>query len=331
MIANALYFHIMWKQFIREYLTFTKKERTGIFILLGLIICCLLAPFLYPLFILQKKYDHSKFEKEITQFKMLQVDSASNKYTNNYDRDEYNDYHQPPEKTYRPPPGELFYFDPNSATINDWKRLGIREKTAETIQKYISKGGKFFKPGDISKIWGLRAEDVNRLLPYVRIENVKTDYVKNETGSLYKNNRKNYKEKSVSESIEINSSDTTAFILLPGIGNKLAQRIIAFRDKLGGFYSVDQIKETYGLPDSVFQKIKPQLTINASGVKKININSASVDEMRSHPYVRYNLANVLAAYRKQHGNFNSVADIKKIMIVTDEIYNKVAPYLSAEQ
>src|SRR6185437_7375519 len=91
--------------------------------------------------------------------------------------------------------------------------------------------------------------------------------------------------------IDVNLADTTALISLPGIGSKLAQRIIAFRNKLGGFYSIEQVGETYLLPDSTFQKIKPKLTIVGNNVKQININVASIDEMKAHPYLRYNLAN----------------------------------------
>jgi competence protein ComEA len=73
---------------------------------------------------------------------------------------------------------------------------------------------------------------------------------------------------------------------LPGIGSKLSQRIIAFRNKLGGFYSVEQVGETYRLPDSTFQKIKPKLILGNNNVKQININAASIDEMKAHPYLR---------------------------------------------
>jgi len=326
----------MWKQFLTEYLTFTKKERTGIFILLGLIMLCLLAPFFYPYFIHHPTYDHSKFDKEISQLKIQQADSASGKYFNrdiNADSygNNYADYDPPERKTYAKTKGIVFYFDPNTASADDWKKLGIREKTAETIQKYIAKGGHFYTPGDISKIWGLHKDDIERLLPYVRIEN-KIVYSKREETAL-KNNRTeyNYKERSSPGLVNINSADSDAFIALPGIGNKLAQRIISFRDKLGGFYSVDQVRETYGLPDSVFQKIKPKLTLTDVAIKQININTATVDEMKTHPYIRYSLANAFMQYRKQHGNFSAVADIKKIMIVTNEIYNKVSSYLTVKQ
>ena len=322
----------MFKQFLNEYLSFTKKERVGIFILLALIIICLLLPFFYPYFIHQKKYDHSQFDKEIAQLKIQEADSVTNKkyFNKNFDENNYTNYYEPSEKFfYTKPKAEVFYFDPNTASADDWKRLGVREKTAATILKYVSKGGHFYKPEDIAKIWGLHKEDVDRLLPYVKIENTKKEYANNE--SNFKNNypSDSYRDKKYSpQTIDINVSDTTAFIALPGIGSKLAQRIIAFRDKLGGFYSVEQIKETYGLPDSTFIKIKPKLILTNPAVKQININTANLDEMRSHPYIRYAIANAILQYRTQHGNFSSIDYIKKIMIVTDDVFTKVSPYLT---
>jgi competence ComEA-like helix-hairpin-helix protein len=109
--------------------------------------------------------------------------------------------------------------------------------------------------------------------------------------------------------IDVNNADTTAFISLPGIGSKLAARIITFREKLGGFYSVEQIGETYGLPDSTFQKIKQWLKLDNLSVKKININTATVDEMKAHPYIKYGLANPIVAYRNEHGAFSKIEDI----------------------
>ena len=117
-------------------------------------------------------------------------------------------------------------------------------------------------------------------------------------------------------------------IALPGIGSKLAARIITFREKLGGFYSLDQVGETYGLPDSTFQKIKQWLKLENALVKKININTATVDEMKFHPYIKYSLANPIVAYRNEHGPFSRIEDIKKVMAVTEDVYKKIAPYLT---
>ena len=318
----------MWKKIFSDYFTFTKKERTGTIVLLVLILLFTLLPFLYPLFIKAKPADASSFKKEIAALKIKQQDTSSNRFTqkNNFDEDNYQNYYQPAEKNYgKPIKGELFFFDPNTVTTAGWQRLGVREKTIATIQNYLSKGGHFYKPEDIGKIWGLHPDEIQRLIPYIQI-------VPKETNSPQNNyEAKTYdKPKFTPSVIDVNSADTTAFIALPGIGSKLAQRIINFRDKLGGFYKAEQVAETFGLPDSTFQKIRSRLSISNTGIKQFNINTATVDEMKSHPYIRYNLANAIIQFRTQHGNFTSVADIKKIMLVTDDLFNKVTPYLSIQ-
>ncbi len=317
----------MWKHLLSNYFTFTKKERTGTIVLLLFILLFALLPFLYPLFIKTKATNTSIFEKEIAALKIKQPDTANRFVNKNFDEDNYQNYYQPSEKNYRSKniKGELFYFDPNTATTADWQRLGVRDKTVTTIQNYLSKGGKFYKPEDISKIWGLHPDEVQRLIPYIQIAAKENNY----TQKTYE--PKTYdKPKYTTVNIDVNDADTTAFIALPGIGSKLAQRIINFRDKLGGFYKAEQVGETFGLPDSTFQKIKSRLVINNTTIKQFNINTATIDEMKTHPYIRYAIANAIFQYRAQHGNFSSVADIKKIMLVTDEVFNKVAPYLSIQ-
>jgi competence protein ComEA len=313
----------MFKQLLSSYFTFTKKERTGTIVLLVLILLFTLLPFFYPFFIKDKPADITSFKKAIAALKIKQQDTASKYARKNFDEENYQNYYQPAEKNYsKTIKGELFYFDPNTATIADWQRLGVREKTIATIQNYLNKGGRFYKPEDIGKIWGLHKDEIERLLPYVKIVAKENNYPQ----KTYE--AKTYdKPKFTPSIIDVNIADTTAFIALPGIGSKLAQRIINFRDKLGGFYKTEQVAETFGLPDSTFQKIKTRLNISNTTIKQFNINTATVEEMKSHPYIRYNLANAIVQYRTQHGNYAAVTDIKKIMLVTEEVFNKVAPYL----
>jgi competence protein ComEA len=314
------------KKFLSAYFSFTKKERTGIIVLIVLILFFLLLPFLYPFFIKQKQYDHSQFEKQIDSLQTISQDSSNAKkyYSNKDDDDNYQDYNEPSHrKNDKPTQSELFYFDPNTLNEDGWKKLGVKDKTIQTIQKYLSKGGKFKNPEDIGKIWGLSPELVQHLMPYVKIESINQPSQRQYPQSTYE--KKEYKKDVTS--IDVNTADSTAFISLPGIGNKLANRIIAFRNRLGGFYKTDQVGETFLLPDSTFQKIKPRLIITNTTVKQININTATIDELKAHPYIRYYVGNAIIQYRTQHGNFSSVNDIKKIMLVTDSIFNKAAPYL----
>ncbi len=316
----------MWKRFLSSYFTFTKKERSGIIFLLILIVSFLLLPFLFPFFIKEKKYDHSQFEKEIAALQPVKHDSTgSSKYAPDSDyENNITNYNEPLEKKNSiEPQGKLFYFDPNTLDGNGWKRLGVKEKAIQTIQKYLFKGGKFHKPEDIGKIWGLSPEIIQRLTPYIKIEQQEVTIEKQFPQPTYE--KKEYKKEIVP--ININTADTAAFIALPGIGNKLANRIVTFRNKLGGFYKIEQVGETFLLPDSTFQKIKSRLILTNPAVKQININTVTLDELKAHPYLRYYVANGIIQYRTQHGNFASVDDIKKVALVTEDIFNKAAPYL----
>lgn len=309
---------------VKDYLTFTAKERNGLIImfLTGILIFILSRNF--PI----KKDSVSKdaFEQELAHLKIVIDSSRTNR--NNQRDENYVDYSQPKQAEYTHHfQGELFSFDPNTLDAGGWKRLGVREKTIKTIQNFLAKGYKFRHPDDIKKVYGLRKEDAERLIPYIHISQKESS-----VSSHFKSENKTYTANSTSENkrkqvIDINTADTSAFISLPGIGSKLATRIVNFREKLGGFSSVNQLGETYGIPDSTFQKIKPQLQCNNPALKTININTADINVLRAHPYLRWNIANAIINYRQQHGNYKSVEDIRKIDIITDDLYNKIAPYL----
>ena len=125
-------------------------------------------------------------------------------------------------------------------------------------------------------------------------------------GSTYASNRFSNKH---FENLDINLADSAVWSRLPGISFRLACRIIHFRDRLGGFYSIDQVKETFGLPDSTFQLIRPFLRCGEMGVQKINLNIADLEVLQAHPYIRWKLAKEIIQYRAQHGGFKSIAEL----------------------
>lgn len=314
-----------WRNTVKDYFTFTAKERSGLIIMFLIAVTVFLFSRYFPV----KKASVSKndFQQELAQLKIVVDSSHSNK---SYQRDEnYADHSQPKQNEYTNNfKGELFNFDPNTLDADGWKRLGAREKTINTIQNFLAKGHKFRQPEDIKKIYGLKQEEAERLIPHIHISQ------KVSTVNGFSANRDNAEDRGNSAAatkrayiIDINTADTTAFISLPGIGSKLAARIVNFREKLGGFSSVNQLGETYGIPDSTFQKIKPQLQCNHPALKTININTADINVLRAHPYLRWNIANAIINYRQQHGNYKSVEDLRKIDLITDDLYNKIAPYL----
>ena len=318
-----------WKEFATDYLSFTRRDRVGLLFLLTLIVTIFLLPK-----VISNNGNTTPSNADtawMEAMKKLEQKEINNERQYSFYMDEKNagyEYDRPAKKYTNKTKGELFYFDPNSLTIAEWQRLGIRDKTISTIQNYLSKGGKFRNPEDLQRIYGLFPNEFERISPFIKIEK------KGETNNIKDFTDKPSFEKTVAKTytprysaVDINSADTTSLIALPGIGSKLAMRIINFRDKLGGFYSVHQVSETFGLPDSAFQKLKQYLKLENTTLKKININIASVDDFKIHPYIRYNLANIIVAYRNAHGPFENIESIKKVMAVTDEIYVKIAPYL----
>jgi len=304
----------------KSYFHFTRKERTGIFFLISMALVVTSASIIYPHIFKPYVQTTEVYASDISRLEAKSPDSAR-KYPPY--KKEFRSYNSA-SNNFKNTEGELFYFDPNTISENEWRRLGLRDKTISIIQNYLSKGGRFREAVDIKKIWGLHEDLANRLMPYARIANLpekkfdsKNSFEKSYPGKTYR-------------TVNINEADTLALTQLPGIGPKLSQRIIKYRNKLGGFYEVDQIAETFGLPDSTFKKIRVWLQISESNIKKININAATLDELKAHPYIRYNLANALIQYRQQHKNYSSVSEIRNIMLVDDTTYQKLAPYLAVE-
>jgi competence ComEA-like helix-hairpin-helix protein len=218
-----------------------------------------------------------------------------------------------------------FSFDPNTLDQNGWKKLGLPDRTINTILNYRSKGGRFYKKEDLQKIWGLPEGFYQYVEAFIQITPANNANYTATSAVTYPTKVK--REWKIT-TIDINQADTSAFIALPGIGSKLAFRIINFRDKLGGFQSIDQVGETYGLPDSTFQRIRQFLECPEVALKKIYLNTATKDELKLHPYIRWNLANAIVEYRNQHGNFNSLEELKKISLIDEATFKKILPYLS---
>ncbi len=318
----------MQNESAKGFLIFTKKEKRGTLVLLATILCIFVsAKYIYPIVIKDETGDSKAIFAAADSLKEKQKDSAPNYYS----KSEYDDaagYHTYPTKEYNKKiNGTMFYFDPNTLDAAGWQRLGIKDKTVASMQKYISKGGRFRAPDDLRKVWGLRDDEKERLIPYVRIVGGQEKTYTNYSNNYQPYEKKVYEKKAIA-AVDVNTGDSAAYDALPGIGAGFTRRIIKFRDKLGGFYKIEQVAETFGLPDSTYQKIKPYLKINEDNVHKININTGTEEELKTHPYIRWQLAKVIMEYKKQHGNFKNLEELKKIMVIDEEIYNKIKPYLT---
>jgi competence protein ComEA len=315
-----------WKVALAAYFSFNRKERIAVVVIVLLFACV----FLYPsasgvLFPVKTIPADTSWMAAVHQLER----AADSEAGGSYKVPVYARGHQqaPGNSQYRPSTAELFYFDPNTIDAEGWQRLGLRERTIKTILNYIGKGGHFRKAEDLQRVYGLFPDEFDRLAPYIRIANsAPLNKSASSATSAPVSDGPRRSPPAVSP-VDINQADTAAFIALPGIGSKLAARIVAFRDKLGGFYSIAQVGEIYGLQDSIFQRLKHWFLLTTASIRKININTATVEILKSHPYIRYVLAGPIVSYRSQHGPFLKLEDLKNIMAMTDEVYRKLLPYL----
>lgn len=241
-----------------------------------------------------------------------------------------------PEGSYRNETGDVRPeirprpFDPNTVSESVLLQMGLHPKLVRTLTNYRSKGGRFRKASDLARIYGMDQHTYALLAPYVSIAAHKQDITDLKASPYLPNHMQtDAKKATMFFRVDINAADTTAGKRLPGIGSRLAQRIVQFRERLGGFVSIEQVRETYALPDSTFQLIRPMLENGHHNIRKLNINTATVQELGQHPYIRYTVAKAIVAFREQHGEFDKPESLQRIMVVSDSIYKKVFPYLYA--
>ena len=313
-----------WRENLGGYLTFTARERLAVVCLILLITGVFLLPHIFSSSGSTAFIADTSWMRAVVELKeQREATIAKRNYTPG--TGSYSKPHQT-----LPFRGTLFYFDPNTLDAAGWSRLGLREKTIGTILKYRDKGGRFRTALDLERVYGLFPDEYARIAPYVRIESPNTVTVTEQL--QYVSSKPVYSNtyRGPPAAIDINIADTIQWKSLPAIGSKLAQRIVLFRERLGGFYSIEQVKETFGLPDSSFQKIKPYLKLGSVLVRKIRINTVTLDELKTHPYIRYSLAAALISYRTEHGAFKKLDELTRVVAMTVEIFERLKPYLELD-
>lgn len=211
----------------------------------------------------------------------------------------------------------LFAFDPNKATVDQLTSLGIPSRTAAGIVNYRNKGGKFRVKSDLKKMYGLDTGIYASLVPFILLP----DRFRASQQSPKKN----------VEKFDLNLADTTQLKSIYGIGPAIARRIAAYRSSLGGFIMLDQLYEVWGLDSTVVRRLAEKSVI-ATGFTpdKLPINHCGEQELARHPYIRTKLARAIVNYRFQHGNFGSVDDLRKVIIVDEKAFQRIVPYLTLD-
>ncbi len=299
------------KQRLKEYFYFSKLERSGVIALICLIVLLIISRYLlfeyYPKVQIEEK-DISKIEATIDSLEKAQNERKH--------KDSFN-----PRKFKLK---DIQDFNPNTLELKDWKNFGLSEKQARTILNYRNKIGGFKSKAEFRKVFVINEELHEQLSPHILLP----DTTERSSKKFRSWKNKQYEKKvRVYPKININDADTASFKSLYGIGIVLADRIVKRREELGGFISKEQLNEIYGLKEETLIRLDTQLIFISTDIRKMSVNSATKEELKAHPYLFWKHANAIVNYRKQHGAYQSLEDIKKIVLINDSIFQKVKPYL----
>jgi len=323
-----------------DNLRLKKEERIGMSIFICILFCLLMIKwYLVVLYVPKGEYNNYDF---IANMEYSLIDSyvkeSTPKSESSYSSKENKSSKQnnKQSKFTRKEANEervLFVFDPNVLGKDSLLLLGINEYAANNIEKYRQKGGRYKSARDLQKVYGLDSIIYNEIYSFVKIKKPKTNRPteNDKTKSNFKEKPITYsKSKLELKSIDINLSDTTDFKKLKGIGSVYSNRIVKFRNSLGGFFSIDQIKDVWGVSDSLFQTIKPYLAADTSALERKNINALDKEELVKHPYIDWKKAKVILKYKKMHGDYTSMDDFRKMHGISDAFVDTLTYYFVAE-
>ena len=256
------------KVWLDNYFGFTKREYNGLLVLTAMLLFVSVLPYVYELIYTSKSTISTNEQTSLNNLVVVN-EQQKNNYTKIRAQIEDNEAITATS---------LFKFDPNQINQQQWQLLGLSAKQAQSIINYRNKGGKFYKPEDLQKMYTISPAKYKQLVPFIDIQSNANSY-----------NKPAYTEKSAFGKkeliiVEINSADTVQLTEIKGIG--------------------------------------------PANITQININTADFEELKNHPYLKYKQINAIIQYRKQHGKYNSIEDLKKVIILTPQIIQSIAPYLS---
>ena len=294
----------------KDYFQFNKKERNGILLLSFILLLTIIYYNIMHLFVNKQKTDFAEFNNLIPKTKNI-IEHKQTRFTETKDNltieNEQKD--------------SLFVFDPNTLSDKGWGMLGLSEKQISIFRNYQSSGIIFYSSEDLSKCYAISDDFINRVADFI-IFPQRTE--KKEKVKIEKSDEKSAEQLQI---IDLNSADSILLISINGVGPFYSKQILEYREKLGGFISYTQFSEIWGLEKLDINNFKNQTKIDTNFIKKININSATFDQLYSHPYINYNQSKAIINYRLQHGQFIDIKDIQNIVLIDSDLFRKIAPYL----
>lgn len=297
------------RSFLFNFFHFNKQERNGVFILCVIIAVLFGVRLLMPL-----------LQNDSNTVQLITIAPAAKNVIDEISLNEKEDKVSSEIKI----SNERFVFNPNTVSEEDAQKLGMSKKLSATLINFRSKGGKFFKPEDLKKLYGLPPQLYEELESYILIPNSKSEFKRD---TVYPTARVYEKKVYAKTIVEINTADSLSIVYLKGIGPGFTKRIMKYRAMLGGFHSVNQLKEVYGMTDSTFVLLSSQIKLDPNSISKIPINAIDFNSLRKHPYFNFQTAQAVVNFRLKHGKFTEQS-FRDLGIFSEDKLRLILPYLS---
>lgn len=301
----------MWK----DWLAFSSREKQGVYLIIAIVIVLLGIKF-YLTDQEQKRREILRLNDEIKQLKETQPSINYN-------------YSYATKKRVEEAKRNLtpFSFDPNTIDSLGLIKLGLSSRIAHNLIAYRSKGGRFYKAEDMAKIYGLSSSEFDQLRTYISISRKREhiDSVDYDSIRIVPTPRIPHKFQH-DTIIDLNNTDTVTLQKIPGIGPYYAKVIVEYGHKLGGYKSVNQLKEIKQFREGVYDQVEPWFTVNSAIIQSINLNTASFELLCTHPYIGYDRARAIDQFRRK-SKIRSLSELSLLELFDSITIQKLTPYV----
>lgn len=220
-------------------------------------------------------------------------------------------------------------FDPNTADSSTLVHLGFKPWQAKNMVKYRAAGGKYRKPEDLKKLYGMTDSMYQALTPYIYIAREEIDSVA--VDSLRKDSLPRWEEENKDTILNLRTADTVELKMIHGIGSYRARQIVRYREQLGGFVSVEQVLEAKGMENVDADSLLAHFWIDSVKIEAMNVNSVGVQRLSRHPYLRFEQAQAIYELRRKKIRLDSIQQLQQIECISAETLEKIAPYLNFDK
>jgi len=220
-----------------------------------------------------------------------------------------------------------FPFDPNKLSAEQWKAIGLTDRQILNILNYEKKGGKFFKKNDLQKIYSITLPEFKVLEPFIEIPITDAERGKKVDVTLQDSTRDNHESPVQQAVFALNTIDSVQLTEIQHIGPWFAHRILQYRHALGGYVTLLQLAEVYGMDSVRYKRISRCFTLDTSHIQLLAINRLTFKELIRHPYMNYNLTKAIINRREHHGFVANWSEVVGLNANDSLTILRLKPYL----